>query len=60
MSLTAQGNSAQDIALQLDLSYQYVRKELSRAYAVLLPDASARDDLKTSAVLKYLELTRTS
>jgi len=59
MSLTAQGVSAQDIAVQLDLSYQYVRKELSRAYAVLLPEASARDDLKTSAVLKYLELTRT-
>lgn len=60
MSLTAQGNNAQEIAVQLDLSYQYVRKELSRAYAVLLPNASARDDLKTSAVLKYLELMRTS
>lgn len=60
MSLTAQGNNAQEIAVQLDLSYQYVRKELSRAYAVLLPNASTRDDLKTSAVLKYLELMRTS
>jgi two-component system response regulator DesR len=60
MSLSAQGKGAQDIALQLDLSYSYVRKELSRAYAVLLPNAVASDDLKTTAVLKYMELMRLS
>ena len=60
MSLTTQGKSAQDIASQLDLSYSYVRKELSRAYAVLLPNAVASDDLKTRAVLKYMELMRIS
>ena len=60
MSLSAQGKGAQDIALQLDLSYSYVRKELSRAYAVLLPNAVASDDLKTAAVLKYMELMRLS
>jgi two-component system response regulator DesR len=60
MSLSAQGKGAQDIAVQLDLSYSYVRKELSRAYAVLLPKAVASDDLKTAAVLKYLELMRLS
>jgi two-component system response regulator DesR len=58
MSLSAQGKSAQDIALQLDLSYSYVRKELSRSYAVLLPDSTPSDDLKTAAVLKYMELMR--
>ncbi len=58
MSLSAQGKSAQDIALQLDLSYSYVRKELSRSYAVLLPNSTPSDDLKTAAVLKYMELMR--
>ena len=60
MSLSAQGKSAQDIAAQLDLSYSFVRKELSRSYAILLPDAAPSDDLKTAAVLKYIELMRIS
>ena len=60
MSLSAQGKGAKEIASQLNLSYAYVRKELSRCYAILLPDASPTDDLKTAAVLKYMDLTRTS
>jgi len=60
MSLSAQGKSAQDIAVQLDLSYSYVRKELSRSYAVLLPESTPSDDLKTAAVLRYMELMRIS
>jgi len=60
MALTVQSKSAQDIAEQLGLSYSYVRKELSRAYAVLLPNATSSDDLKTAAVLKYMELMRLS
>jgi hypothetical protein len=35
-----------------------VRKELSRSYAVLLPESTPSDDLKTAAVLRYLELMR--
>ena len=58
MSLSAQGKGAKEIASQLNLSYSYVRKELSRSYAILLPDASPSDDLKTAAVLKYMDLTR--
>ena len=60
MSLCVQSKSPQDIAAQLGLSYSYVRKELSRAYAVLLPNAQAGDDLKTAAVLKFMELMRIS
>lgn len=60
MSLTSQGKSAQDIASQLDLSYSYVRKELSRAYSVLVPNLSDGDDLKTAALIKYMELMRLS
>jgi two-component system response regulator DesR len=60
MSLTSQGNSAQEVASQLNLSYSYVRKELSRAYAILIPKADAGTDLKTSALIKYMELMRLS
>jgi len=60
MALTVQSKSAQDVAEQLGLSYSYVRKELSRAYAVLLPNAKPQEDLKTAAVLKYMELMRLS
>jgi len=60
MSLSVQSKSPQEIAVQLGLSYSYVRKELSRAYAVLLPNAKESDDLKTAAVLKYMELMRMS
>lgn len=56
MALASKSKSAREIALQLDISYAHVRRELSRAYEVLLPDATPSDDLKTAAVLRYLEL----
>ena len=59
ISLLAQGISVQEISARLDLTYSYVRKELSRAYATLLPGAQDGDDLKTLAVLKYLQLVKT-
>lgn len=58
MALTVQSKSPKEISEQLGLSYSYVRKELSRAYAVLIPNANQGDDLKTAAVLKYMELMR--
>lgn len=60
LSLTTQGRSGQEIAAQLELSYSYVRKELSRAYSILLPDSDSKTDLKTAAVIKYMELMRLS
>jgi DNA-binding NarL/FixJ family response regulator len=60
MSLSSQGKSAKEIAVQLNLSYAYIRKELSRSYATLLPDATGSDDLKTAAVLRYIELMKIS
>ena len=60
LSLCTTGNSPQEIAKQLGISYSYVRKELSRAYAILLPEADQGSDLKTAAVLKYMELLRMS
>ena len=59
IALLAQGISVQEISVRLDLTYAYVRKELSRAYDTLLPDAQDGDDLKTLAILKYLQLVKT-
>lgn len=59
ISLLAQGISVQEISVRLDLTYAYVRKELSRAYDTLLPDATEGEDLKTLAILKYLQLVKT-
>lgn len=58
LALAAKSHSAREISTQLDLSYVYVRAELSRAYKVLLPDAKDSDDLKTAAILKYLDLMK--
>jgi DNA-binding NarL/FixJ family response regulator len=58
IALAAQGISVQEIAEKLNISYAYVRKELSRAYSVLLPESQDGDDLKTLAVLKYLEIVK--
>ena len=60
MALASKSKSAQEIATLLELSYVHVRKELSRAYSVLLPHAEETVDLKTAAVLKYLELMKAS
>jgi predicted DNA-binding ArsR family transcriptional regulator len=59
IALLAQGISVQEISVRLDLNYAYVRKELSRSYDILLPDARESDDLKTLAILKYLQLVKT-
>ena len=59
IALLAQGISVQEISVRLNLNYAYVRKELSRSYDILLPDARESDDLKTLAILKYLQLVKT-
>ena len=60
MTLTSQGMSAQEVASQLDLSYSHVRRELSRAYAILVPDSDDSINLRTSAIIKYLEFMKLS
>lgn len=59
MALAATGLSAPEIALRLGTSQDAVRKELSRSYRLLVPDASG-GDLRTVAVLAYLQLVRAS
>jgi len=57
MALAAVGRDATAIADELSLASGTVRQELSKAYAVLVPDPTPGTDLRTSAVLAYLRAT---
>jgi DNA-binding NarL/FixJ family response regulator len=57
MSLAAAGRDANAIAAELNLAPGSVRQELSKAYAVLVPEPTPGTDLRTSAVLAYLRAT---
>jgi len=57
MALAAVGRDATAIASELSLAAGTVRQELSKAYAVLVPDPAPGTDLRTSAVLAYLRAT---
>lgn len=57
IDLAATGLDAGSIAEQLDLRPVAVRQELSRVYAILVPDPKPGTDLRTLAVLRYLRLT---
>lgn len=54
MGLAASGTSTKEIARQLDTTEGTVRQDLSRAYRILVPDATEADDLRTIAVLTFL------
>ena len=59
MGMAASGVKSTEIARRLRISHDAVRQDLSRAYKILVPDADPdADDLRTRAVLAYLELTR--
>lgn len=57
MAFAALGLDARAIAERLHLAHVSVRRELSRSYRVLVPDAEPGTDLRTAAVLEYLRLT---
>jgi len=54
IALAATGMDARAIAEHLHLAHVSVRRELSRSYKVLVPDAPPGTDLRTAAVLAYL------
>lgn len=56
MALVVEGKTTLEISSKLGITYSYARKELSRAYRVLLPDADSASDLRTAAAIKYVEL----
>lgn len=56
MALAAAGYDAVGIAERLHLAHVSIRRELSLAYRVLVPDPRPGTDLRTAAVLEYLRL----
>jgi two-component system, NarL family, response regulator DesR len=58
MALAATGLSAPQVAARLGISHDSVRQDLSKAYRQLVPDAGPGDDLRTRAILTYLQLVR--
>jgi two-component system, NarL family, response regulator DesR len=57
MALASVGRDATAIATELNLAAGTVRQELSKAYALLVPNPTPGTDLRTSAVLAYLRAT---
>lgn len=57
MALVSTGLSAPEIAQRLGATQDSIRKDRSRAYRVLVPDGAGKD-VRTRAVLRYLELTK--
>jgi DNA-binding NarL/FixJ family response regulator len=56
IALAASGYDAVGIAERLHLAHVSVRRELSLAYRVLVPEPKPGTDLRTAAVLEYLRL----
>ncbi len=56
MGLASLGMSAPEIGEHIDLSPESVRKDLSKAYQRLVPDAGTGSDVRTKAVVAYLRL----
>ena len=56
IALAASGYDAVGIADRLHLAHVSVRRELSLAYRVLVPNPQPGTDLRTAAVLEYLRL----
>ena len=57
MGMAASGLRSTEIARRMDASHESIRKELSKAYRVLVPDASPEEDMRTLAILAYLRAT---
>ena len=55
MSIAATGVDANVIAERLNIRPVSVRKELSECYRVLVPDAAAGTDLRTAAVIAWID-----
>lgn len=58
LALASTGMDAKVIAEELGYSAVTVRQDLSKAYAILVPEPKRGTDLRTSAVLRYLRESR--
>ncbi|MGI9116731.1 MAG: response regulator transcription factor [Gaiellales bacterium] len=58
LALLATGRDAIGIAEELHVAHATVRRDISNAYRVLVPDVGPGYDPRTAAVLEYLRVTR--
>ena len=58
MRLLSPGLRGHEIARQLDLSHAALRQDLSRAYRILVPHPGPSEDIRTKAILVYLDATK--
>lgn len=57
MGMAAAGLRSTEIAKRMNASHESIRKEMSKAYRVLVPNASPEEDMRTLAILAYLRAT---
>jgi DNA-binding NarL/FixJ family response regulator len=58
LALLATGRDAIGIADDLHLAHTTVRRDISNAYKILVPESGPGDDMRITAVLEYLRITR--
>lgn len=58
MALASTGLSSSEIANRLGITHDSVRQDLSKAYKQLVPNPAPGDDLRTRAILVYLQIVR--
>ena len=57
LSMLATGIEPKSIAEKLDISFDSVRKDLSNAYSILVPNPEPGTDLRVTSILRYQQLT---
>lgn len=60
LSMLATGIEPRSIAEKLDISFDSVRKDLSNAYSILVPEPEPGMDLRVTSILRYQQLTNSS
>lgn len=58
MGMMASGVNTHEIARRLGVSHDAVRQDLTRAYRLLVPDVDETEELRTRAILTYLQWVR--
>ena len=58
MGMVAAGIKTHEISRQLGVSHDVVRQDLAKSYRLLVPDAADTEEVRTRAILTYLEMIR--
>ena len=56
MGMVAAGIKTQEVARRLSVSHDVVRQDLAKSYRLLVPEAAETEEVRTRAILTYLEM----